>query len=221
MATLNMSNKDVKHYSQDLLSRLKKALPAEKELLNEVSHLMVDLRKAATEARPAKALPADAIPYITQAAELRRRNEELLKANEQIKLDAERRVGEWQEQSNARYRAELDQAVADLREDFARQAEGHFSVIDRVNTLDRGVRLFALQTVEVDKAEVAQTLLRFVDSLASSQPQDEYDLSAGHVIVWSVDEERFLGLVVDRSDYQRFYKAERLTKKLARRYYAA
>jgi hypothetical protein len=213
MNTLNMSNKDVKRRSQDLLARLKEALPAEKELVNEISHLVVDLRKAAADARPGTAPPSST----SEVAQLRRQNEESSKA----KLDAERRLIEWQKESEARYRAELDQAKADMRAEFEREEENHHSVIDRVNLLDRGVRLFALQPVEVSRAEVAQTLLRFVDSLDSSQPQDEHDLSTGHVILWSFDEERFLGLVVNRSDYHRLHEAERLTKKLARRYYAA
>jgi hypothetical protein len=203
-----MTNKQVKRYSQMLLKKIQKALPQDKDLYNEIAHLVVELRNASP-----KTPPPIAVSRTPEFAELRRRNEQLEKLNEQLKLDVEQQISEWQEEHEVTFALKLEQTLTKLKADYIREGQRRFQVMDAVTELHQSIKLYAFQSLELDRLEIAQTLIKFIDSLENPQPQYEFNMPDGNVVVWAANGEYMLGLVLPASQYRQFSETTKINRK--------
>jgi hypothetical protein len=86
----NMTSKELKSYSQQLLRELEAVLPSEqRELHNKLAHLVVDLRKRVAQDPPPPP-PPEAASYIKEAERLRQQCDDLLCQNGQLTAEVKK-----------------------------------------------------------------------------------------------------------------------------------
>ncbi len=200
-----MTNLELKRYSRDVLKKLGKALPENKDLFNEVSHLVVDLRKAAAQ------IPsANVEHYIRENAWLQQENAALRQRNEKVTAEVEQKRREYEAEVDARCQAELDRLADKSKAAFVEATDKVNEMIEAIDLLDPHVTIYSLKPLQIAHAEMVGTFLQF---LASERRTSHYPLTNGMTLVWSMVEDRVTGLILTPNDIRRFSRVKQMTPK--------